>query len=181
MNRYTSGSIQKQRGVALVVTLVFLLTLTLIGISAMQNTTLQERMAGNVALADQTFENAEATLREIEAIAEQATVSGTTGGLVPLQWSDLATTLGLSPSDCSGTAIFSAVDNGTYTIAWQTAPVTGGQYMIIDMGSGFNCVPAEGERPGDPSRFLIAARSVGPSGIESIHESVFFIPLANGR
>lgn len=35
-----------QRGMALLVSLVFLLVLTLIGLSSMQNATLQEKMAG---------------------------------------------------------------------------------------------------------------------------------------
>ena len=40
-----------QRGMALLVSLVFLLLLTLIGLSSMQNATLQEKMAGSVELA----------------------------------------------------------------------------------------------------------------------------------
>jgi len=167
-----------QHGIALVTSMVFLLALTLIGISAMQNTTLQERMAGNVVQAQQRFEAAEATLREIEAMAQIATEKGTTGGLVPLLWSDLVAdpSLNLRPADCSGSAIFKAARNGNYTINWQTAPVTGGEYMIIDMGNGFNCVATQEDCPGDPRRYLIVARSVGPSGLEAIHESIFFIP-----
>ncbi|MCX7079150.1 MAG: PilX N-terminal domain-containing pilus assembly protein, partial [Pseudomonas sp.] len=37
---------KSERGMALLVSLVFLLLLTLIGISSMQNATLQEKMAG---------------------------------------------------------------------------------------------------------------------------------------
>ena len=40
-----------QRGMALLVSLVFLLLLTLIGLSSMQNATLQEKMAGQRDLA----------------------------------------------------------------------------------------------------------------------------------
>ncbi|WP_431196864.1 pilus assembly PilX family protein [Pseudomonas baetica] len=52
-----------QRGMALLVSLVFLLLLTLIGLSSMQSATLQEKMAGSVALRNQSFQNAEAALR----------------------------------------------------------------------------------------------------------------------
>lgn len=52
-----------QRGMALLVSLVFLLLLTLIGISSMQNATLQEKMAGSVTMRNQSFQLAEATLR----------------------------------------------------------------------------------------------------------------------
>jgi type IV pilus assembly protein PilX len=47
----------------LLVSLVFLLLLTLIGVSSMQNATLQEKMAGSVTLRNRTFQGAEAVLR----------------------------------------------------------------------------------------------------------------------
>lgn len=52
-----------QRGMALLVSLVFLLLLTLIGLSSMQSATLQEKMAGSLALHNQSFQSAEAALR----------------------------------------------------------------------------------------------------------------------
>ena len=52
-----------QRGMALLVSLVFLLLLTLIGLSSIQSATLQEKMAGSVALRNQSFQSAEAALR----------------------------------------------------------------------------------------------------------------------
>ncbi|MCL6308437.1 PilX N-terminal domain-containing pilus assembly protein [Pseudomonas syringae] len=53
----------RQRGMVLLVSLVFLLLLTLLGISSMQNATLQEKMAGSVTLRNQSFQKAEAALR----------------------------------------------------------------------------------------------------------------------
>lgn len=53
----------RQSGMALLVSLVFLLLLTLLGISSMQNATLQEKMAGSVTLRSLSFQNAEAALR----------------------------------------------------------------------------------------------------------------------
>jgi type IV pilus assembly protein PilX len=47
----------------LLVSLVFLLLLTLLGISSMQNATLQEKMAGSVTVRNQSFQTAEAVLR----------------------------------------------------------------------------------------------------------------------
>ncbi|WP_240500466.1 pilus assembly PilX family protein [Pseudomonas syringae] len=52
-----------QRGMVLLVSLVFLLLLTLIGISSMQSATLQEKMAGSVTFRNQSFQTAEAALR----------------------------------------------------------------------------------------------------------------------
>lgn len=61
-----ASSIKHQQGVALVMSLIFLIVLTIIGLTGMRNTTLQERMAG--ALRDQgiAFQAAEAALREGE-------------------------------------------------------------------------------------------------------------------
>jgi type IV pilus assembly protein PilX len=54
---------RRQDGAVLVVALIFLLLVTLIGVSSMQNATLQEKMAGSVALKNRSFQVAEASLR----------------------------------------------------------------------------------------------------------------------
>ncbi len=55
-----------QRGSALVISLVFLVVMTLIAVGAMRDTTLQERMAGNLRDRSLAFQAAEAALREGE-------------------------------------------------------------------------------------------------------------------
>lgn len=60
------GDIHAQRGAVLVVSLIFLLVMTLIGVVSMQNTTLEERMARNVYDGERAFQAAEAALREGE-------------------------------------------------------------------------------------------------------------------
>lgn len=62
----TRRNISAQRGAVLVVSLIFLLVLTLIGVVSMQNTTLEERMARNVYDGERAFQAAEAALREGE-------------------------------------------------------------------------------------------------------------------
>jgi type IV pilus assembly protein PilX len=57
----------RQRGVALVVTLVFLLLLTILSTSALRDTTLQERMAGNLRDSNLALQAAEAALRAGES------------------------------------------------------------------------------------------------------------------
>lgn len=52
-----------QKGAALVIALVLLLAMTILGVSAMQTTNLQERMAGNMRDRGVAFEAAEAGLR----------------------------------------------------------------------------------------------------------------------
>ncbi len=56
----------RQRGVTMVMALVFLLVLTALGAWAAVNNTLQERMAGNTRNRDLAFQAAEAALKEAE-------------------------------------------------------------------------------------------------------------------
>lgn len=57
MNRYA------QDGSALIISLVFLVLLTMIGVASIQDSTLQERMAGNERDRNLAFQSAEAALR----------------------------------------------------------------------------------------------------------------------
>ncbi|WP_447772851.1 pilus assembly PilX family protein [Pseudomonas kilonensis] len=61
---------QRQRGMALLVSLVFLLLLTLIGLSSMQSATLQEKMTSSVMQRNQSFQIAEAALRVGESAVQ---------------------------------------------------------------------------------------------------------------
>ena len=65
---------QRQSGVALIVGLIVLLLLTLITVTAIRMTTLEERMASNLRNQSIAFQAAETALREAEAfIASNAT------------------------------------------------------------------------------------------------------------
>lgn len=55
---------------ALIVSLVFLLLLTLIGISSMHNANLQEKMSGSVKLRNESFQLAEAAVRMGESVVQ---------------------------------------------------------------------------------------------------------------
>lgn len=73
---------QAQRGAVLFVALILLLILTLIGVTSMQTTTLQERMAGNIRDVNLAFQAAETALREGEEFLEQPVMpafNGTNG------------------------------------------------------------------------------------------------------
>ena len=65
LRRKTHNSMY-QSGAALVVSLFFLLILTIIGITGMQVTSLEEKMAGNMRDRGLSFQAAEATLRFAE-------------------------------------------------------------------------------------------------------------------
>lgn len=63
---------QSQQGVTLVVAMIMLMLITIIGFSAMQTTTMQTRMSGNLRDKTTSFQAAEAALREQEAWLAQS-------------------------------------------------------------------------------------------------------------
>jgi type IV pilus assembly protein PilX len=64
IHSFVAGS---QRGVALVMALVFLLLLTMLGVSALSTTSLEEKMAGNTKERNTAFQAAESALIVAEA------------------------------------------------------------------------------------------------------------------
>lgn len=83
MDRHCGNSpAQRQRGVVLAVALIMLVVITLLGVSAMQVTSLEERMAGNMRDRSLAFQSAEAALRDGERVLTQAVLpafNGTSG------------------------------------------------------------------------------------------------------
>jgi type IV pilus assembly protein PilX len=77
-----SSSLRSQRGIALFISLVLLLVLTIIGVSSVQTSTLETRMARNDHDVLLAFEAAESALRDSEAFLETVVTTNvfTTGG-----------------------------------------------------------------------------------------------------
>ncbi len=78
------SSRRRQHGSALLISLLFLLLLTVLGVTAIRNSTLEERMAGNLRDLNIAFQAAEAGLRVAEADLASAalpafTAAGTGG------------------------------------------------------------------------------------------------------
>lgn len=73
----------RQRGAVLVVSLIFLLVVTLIAVGSMRNTILEEKMAGNTRDRNLAFQSAESGVREaeqfIEGIASLGNFGSTSG------------------------------------------------------------------------------------------------------
>lgn len=70
---------RQQSGVVLVISLIMLLLLTLIGLSGMQSTILEEKMAGNMRDRNRAFQAAEAALKDGERHIIAGGISGFTG------------------------------------------------------------------------------------------------------
>jgi len=66
----------RQRGVTLVMSLIFLLLLTILGVTAISTSTLQEKMSGNLRDQDVAFQAAESALRFGELAVNQMWLTG---------------------------------------------------------------------------------------------------------
>ena len=88
MNKNFIPSQTKQAGATLIVSLLILLVMTLLGVTAMQTNILEEKMSGNSKDVSLSLQAAEAALREAEAYVEtivspSAAFDGNTTGLYP--------------------------------------------------------------------------------------------------
>lgn len=85
-----SGAAVRQRGAALIISLMILIVMTLIGITGMGTSSLEEKMAGNSRDQALALQAAEAALREGEDYYEDTIVSigaafdGSNAGLYPM-------------------------------------------------------------------------------------------------
>ena len=71
---YQRFSPRRQQGAVLIVSLVFMLLLTIVSVASMKSATLQERMAGNSKDINLAFQAAEAALRDGESLLAQVSV-----------------------------------------------------------------------------------------------------------
>jgi type IV pilus assembly protein PilX len=83
LRKHTTMPARTQTGAILVTCLLLLLTLTIIGITAMQMTRLQERMAGNTRDLNLAFQGAEAAVRDGEALIRRLTSVPTPASALP--------------------------------------------------------------------------------------------------
>ena len=170
---------KKQAGAALVVSLFILLVMTLIGVSSMQTTTMEEKMASNTREHQQAFEAAESALRAAEAhIEDDVTVTAgfdTTGsdGHYDNSVQDLWRTLGWDNTD--------SLADSSYTSTYGSAPAP--RYIIEHYGSATTAIDkfnlggyGTGAGGGDVELFRITARGTGAN-----NQSPVFIQTYYGK
>lgn len=98
----TAAAGSHQRGAVLAISLIMLLLLTLIGVTAMQVTTMEERMAGNMLDVNRAFQASEAALRDGEEYLAPFTAEPSTCTTAPCAlWAKQAITEGTIPVDPS--------------------------------------------------------------------------------
>lgn len=158
----------RQKGATLIVSLIFLVVLSIIGLAGMDVTSLEEKMAGNMRDRNASFQAAEAAIQEAEALV--STFNNTiafdgTNGLYEL------------PKD--GTKRWNTVDwedgnevrfyqgTGFEELNFQTSYII--EFLTQDINSLQQGVPNNGK-----NFYRITARSVGLSGAsEVILQSVY--------
>lgn len=149
---------QEQRGFALFACLVILLVLTVLATAGVQNSLLQERMAGHIRDRDVAFQAAEAALREGEAFLSQATLpafDGSDGLYQPA-----------APGDApvwAGVDWFTEARTYSGSLPGLAEPP---QYIIEELPATFaasGSVAAD-EPAVDAGMYRITARSIGGSG-----------------
>jgi len=146
-----------QSGMALLVSLIFLLLLTLIGISSMQNATLQEKMAGSVTFRNTSFQTAEAALRTGESAVQQSTYVLA-----------VCTTNVTCAPPAESTTVSAAGTNGTSGVNWIAAG--NGFYGVQNLGTTMAAVNV----PSNTSATLYRVTAVAINGnSRSIVESVY--------
>ena len=120
---------RRERGAILVTALLMLLVLTVIGVSVMQITRMQERMAGNTRDKNLAFQAAEAALRDAEADI-QANLSY-----------DSAFTVGCTAGLCLPPSMSSAAP--TSRPLWQTIDwsASAGQSRAYGSATGASALP----------------------------------------
>lgn len=149
----------RQRGAILVTALLMLLTLTVLGVSVMQITRMQERAAGNTRDLNLAFQGAEAAIRDAETML----------------W-DAAAIVTCNNADCVRPRN-SLPDMDTQTAAWWAANAqeygTDGQQDIEELDEDPQFVveeltwvgPLVVDEPGARMFYQITARSTGGTGV----------------
>ncbi len=101
-----------ERGSVLLVSLMILLMLTILGLAAVQTTTLEERMAGNSSEQSRAFQAAEAALRDAEAEIDAGTrMTSRYGAAVPENVRRAIGAAGFSADATNGLCTPMIVDN----------------------------------------------------------------------
>ncbi|QPK64185.1 pilus assembly protein [Methylomonas sp. LL1] len=165
-----------QQGVALFVSLMMLILVTLIGVAGVRMVSLEEKMAGNSYDRNLAFQAAEAALREAEKYAEDnkptpaytdadatcptspSSIDNCTSGVCPTpdhdcvsRWEDSTFT--------GWTDISSSLETLLGTMAGD-AP----QYFIEYLGNTFNCSDGGASDPKNCKRYRVTARSHPATG-----------------
>jgi type IV pilus assembly protein PilX len=141
------GFYRRQEGMVLLISLVFLLLLSLIGLASMQGAVSQQKMAGSIWHRNQSFQNAESGLRLGESIVQRS------GALLPVCQS-----IASCAPPRESASVVSAGTDPVSSITWVS--VRGSLYGIQSLGQSAGLV----NLPADTPAALYRVTAVGLSG-----------------
>lgn len=160
-------ALRQQRGVVLVVSLIMLLLMTLIGVTAMQTVTLDERMAGNAHQRNIAFQTAEAGLRAGESHIQNLdwdTETTPPAGIMD-HWDNSTTYLSLAALEAfSWDDNHSQVYTGTLDNRLATQPRYVIERMAVKSSSG-GSLDAAGPPSTTESWYRVTARGSGNGSV----------------
>lgn len=169
---------RRQRGVTLLIALIFLLLLTILGLTSSNVAVMQERMAGNLTQSNEAFQLAESTLKAVESdVFDGICVGGGSGGMGVIPRID---DMGLEENDCTMSGY--AVPTNSWGLAPAEVAQPGGngwaRFMIARVPSRPRCNDMDsdvlgGGTVGDES-YIIMASGRSASGIsEAVVQSIY--------
>lgn len=163
----------KQQGVVLVVALIMLLLMTILGLSSMQTTTLEEKMAGAIRDKQIAFQSAEVALREGEDYLTAASLpafnnsgglyspSGTSGD----QWKSVAWSAGTAAAcNCfiPNVSVGLGVPKPRYILEELPAGSLPGGSLVVGFSTGNTA-----------TMYQVTARGVGKGGGVAVLQSTY--------
>lgn len=151
------GVFARQTGMVLLISLVFLLVLSLIGLASMQGAVSQQKLTGSVWHRNQSFQSAESGLRLGESLIRRA------GATLPVCRS---ITTCAPPVESS-----QVVEAGTHPVSAVTwVALKGGLYGVQSLGMGMGLAGLPAETPAA----LYRVTAVGRNGqVRTVLEAVY--------
>ena len=145
-----------QRGVALIISLILLLVMSLLGVAAIRGVAMEERMAGQTYDRSLAFQATEAALRAAEVLIESKPADPVSGCTVVSGMMLCATPVA---SDTPRWISSSFTDwEDAATVGSGTLAVTP-QYFVEFLGGGFPCDPGDIVNNLNCKRYRVTARS----------------------
>lgn len=150
----------REGGSALIVSLLILIILSLLGLTAVRTTTLEEKMAGNLRDNDLAFQAAESALRDAEAFVDSVVSTNAfndTGGLY---------SSGTADPDYLAAATWGAANSVAYSgsltgVATQPRYIIKYLGVVSTSGGALNIGGYGNQQAGDLHSFRISVRGTG--------------------
>ncbi|QTN29283.1 pilus assembly protein [Rhodoferax sp. AJA081-3] len=146
-----------QKGVALIISLILLLVMSLLGVAAIRGIAMEERMAGQTYDRSLAFQATESALREAEALVEGKPADPVGSGCAVVSGLMLCSTPLASDTPRWMNSSFSDWKDAT-TVGSGTLAVTP-QYFVEFLGTGFPCDPSDNINNLNCKRYRVTARS----------------------